>query len=73
MDWECVGIHAHPPHTHTSSSRVEILTPPAARLPWRQELHLINIHLINANEAHARARITPDTASYSRTIMRTEV
>lgn len=86
MDWECVGIHAHPPHTHTPlphgwryqrmqipRSALRARTPSAARLPWRQELHLINIHLINANEAQARARITPETASYSRTIMRTEI
>lgn len=80
-------MHTHHTHTHlfltggdvsacksrAQRSALSARTPSAARLPWRQELHLINIHLINANEAHARARITPETASYSRTIMRTEI
>lgn len=36
-------------------------------------LHLINIQLLNANEAHARARITPATPSNSKTIIRKEI
>lgn len=84
MDWE---LNTHTPLLHGwKCQRMQIprsafraRTPSrshmraAAQLPWRQELHPINMQLINANEAHARACISPVTASYSRTIMRTEI